>query len=365
MKEREIKRLLLRHFQLYPKMQAVDAVKLLYQNAFGPGHIVSDESAVLKFLESEFCKTESFDCDVAESIGNDYVRLSLAGIKKQYPPLSAKTLGRLIAETANLPQSGKEYMRFRENIEVLYAFTEEGSAPFSVTELQIQLKTIDEGGLPPRHSEIYRDEYYPAYRIVTRDFASFLPVFSEIDRVLHEKGRVLVGVDGRCTAGKSTLADELCAVYDAGVIHLDDFFLPSELRTSNRFDEPGGNVDYERFLFEVAHNLKANKQFYYRVFDCSMMDFCLRKKEYTPKTVNIVEGSYSHRADFRDIYDLTVFLTVDKNEQRCRIERRNGKEMAEQFLSRWIPLEEKYFSFSSVEMNADIVIDTSGDIEES
>ena len=32
---------------------------------------------------------------------------------------------------------------------------------------------------------------------------------------------------------------------------MDDFFLPMELRTAERLEEPGGNVHYERFSAEV------------------------------------------------------------------------------------------------------------------
>ena len=46
---------------------------------------------------------------------------------------------------------------------------------------------------------------------------------------------------------------------------------------------------------------------------------------------------------FGDIYDLRVFMTVSKEEQRERIRKRNGEEKLQRFLGEWIPKEEAYF----------------------
>ena len=89
-----------------------------------------------------------------------------------------------------------------------------------------------------------------------------------IARLLQEKDRVLVAVDGHCTAGKTTLAAELAKEYDCNVFHMDDFFLRPEQRTPERYAQVGGNVDYERFQEEVLLPLKEGKAFSYRPFDC-------------------------------------------------------------------------------------------------
>ncbi len=66
-----------------------------------------------------------------------------------------------------------------------------------------------------------------------------------IDRILQalegQTGRVkTVAIDGRCAAGKTTLAQALADATGGGVIHMDDFFLPTGLRTAARLEEPGG-----------------------------------------------------------------------------------------------------------------------------
>ena len=45
--------ILLQHFDRYPKMEPQDAVKLIYQHAFGPGHLIRDEKKAFAFLQQE------------------------------------------------------------------------------------------------------------------------------------------------------------------------------------------------------------------------------------------------------------------------------------------------------------------------
>ena len=43
-----IQQLIQTHLTKYPLMELTDAVKLLYQNGLGPGHMVTDEAGSLK-----------------------------------------------------------------------------------------------------------------------------------------------------------------------------------------------------------------------------------------------------------------------------------------------------------------------------
>lgn len=168
-------------------------------------------------------------------------------------------------------------------------------------------------------------------------------LWQEITRVLEQKEFVLVALDGRCAAGKTSLANEMQSTYGCNVVHMDHFFLRPEQRTAERFNEPGGNVDYERFLQEVLQPLKENKAFSYGIFDCHKQKIT-EYAEIVPKKVTIIEGSYSCHPELIEFYDLKVFLDVDTKEQQQRILKRNGIDGVSVFQNKWIPLEEKYFS---------------------
>lgn len=164
----------------------------------------------------------------------------------------------------------------------------------------------------------------------------------QIDTLLKEKDHVIVAIDGKCTAGKTTLAAKLAEIYDCNVFHMDDFFLRPEQRTPERFAEVGGNVDYERFNEEVLIPLRAGLSFSYRPFDCSTFTLagpvCI-----SPKKLNIVEGTYSHHPYFGDLYDLKLLLTVDEETQRQRILQRPAF-LHKRFFEEWIPMENAYFA---------------------
>ena len=72
----------------------------------------------------------------------------------------------------------------------------------------------------------------------------------------------------------------------------------------------------------------------------------------------IVEGSYSMHPAFGEYADIAIFCDVKPDEQMCRIEKRNGTRMAEMFRTRWIPLEESYFSTFAIKEKAAYVMES-------
>ena len=169
-------------------------------------------------------------------------------------------------------------------------------------------------------------------------------------------GERIIAIDGRCAAGKTTLAAKLAKELGGDVIHMDDFFLPPVLRTPERRSEPGGNVHYERFLTEVIPNLATGKNFSYQRFDCSRMAL----GDWLPVQNNgfvFVEGAYSCHPVLGEYMDRKVFLNIDSKTQADRIRKRNGEDRLQDFLQLWIPLEEAYFQAFSVEENVDYIIE--------
>ena len=164
---------------------------------------------------------------------------------------------------------------------------------------------------------------------------------------------MLLAIDGRCAAGKTTLAAGLQAELDCNVIHMDHFFLQPAQRTKERLQEPGGNVDYERFLEEVMLPLNRGQSFWYQIFDCKKLELSSAVRV-EPKAVTIVEGSYSCHPALWDFYAFRVFLDVEAKEQLRRIRRRNGEQAEDRFRDCWIPLEERYFAAYRIQERCDL-----------
>ena len=181
-------------------------------------------------------------------------------------------------------------------------------------------------------------------------------VIERIERVYTERERVFVAIDGPCTSGKTTLATVLQRRFGGNVLHMDDFFLRPEQRTPERFAEPGGNVDRERFEEEVLAPLVAGNIVQYRPWDCHTGDFAA-SHSVEPARLTIVEGSYSMHPALREYYDLMICLTIDSNEQLRRLEARNPR-MLQRFIDEWIPLENRYFASTETRTAADMIVDT-------
>lgn len=166
---------------------------------------------------------------------------------------------------------------------------------------------------------------------------------------------LLIALDGRCAAGKTTLANRLAEQYGWGVIHLDDFFLQPAQRTSQRLAEPGGNLDRERLISEVLLPLTRHRPGVYRVFDCRTIGFAAVPRPLPAAPVVLLEGSYACHPDLRPLCGLHVFLTVDPGEQLRRLTARNPARLQD-FRTRWIPMEEQYFRYFHIPETCDLTL---------
>ena len=168
--------------------------------------------------------------------------------------------------------------------------------------------------------------------------------------------QVLVAIDGGSCSGKTTFAARLGERLDANVFHMDDYFLPPRMRTSERLAAPGGNVDAERFLREILLPLTRGKPVRARRYDCHA-DELLPPAQYPQKSVSIIEGAYSLRPDLLPHYNLKLFCRVENALQLERVRARNGAAQAEVFRTRWIPLENTYFAAYQIEADCDLILE--------
>ena len=142
------------------------------------------------------------------------------------------------------------------------------------------------------------------------------PLLVRIDRLMAERERVLVAIDGGSASGKTMLGALLQSIYACPVFHK--------------------TVDYRRF-------------------DCKTFTIASPRR-IEPGRLNIIEGAYAMHPDLAPYYDLTVFLVVSAEKQRERILKRNAPAQAELFFDRWIPFEQRYFAALNVPERCDLTI---------
>ena len=154
----ELREILREHAGRYPLMQPTDAVKLVYQNEFGGGHLIKDEASCLQYLRRDFASVaQTADVPLYEPIGNGLCRVNLASLDAQ----DLEELGRHFVRSAAAHRGTLE--RFRAKLFVLEELVGCDVFSFDSTELAAYLAAYEKLGWPAvSHSEAY----HPAYRVV-------------------------------------------------------------------------------------------------------------------------------------------------------------------------------------------------------
>ena len=158
----ELEQILREHAKRYPLMQPCDAVKLIYQNEFGGGHLIRDEQACLNYLRREYADLEKDPTvPLYEDIGNGIVRVNLAAVK----PEDLAQLGQDFIASAAKHKGTLD--SFLNKLEVLRKLMAEGVFNFDTNALNAYLSEYEAAGYPAvSHSEQYRQAYKPSYRII-------------------------------------------------------------------------------------------------------------------------------------------------------------------------------------------------------
>lgn len=357
-----MKNIILEHVKKYPLMEIHDIAKLIYQSEFGGGHMISNSQMSLKRIQEEYnsLTPEALDVpSVVENIGNGLARIYLSCLEHGIP---AEVLNEMFVHSANNKKGTIKGLQ--EKIKLVVSMCQEGVLSCPAEEAISFFEAWEKDGYPAMsHSEVYRQNYFPAYRVVEENFVKLYKVVCKVrntdfisgDNIVFTYDKpYVIAIDGMSGSGKSTFANLLYQIFPmANLFHMDDYFLRPSQRTQERLSEVGGNVDYERFKSEIIDELCNPSGISYRKYDCCTQT--LGASVHIPrKPLVIIEGSYSHHPFFCDAYNLRVFLEVTPDAQRDRILKRNGELMLERFVSEWIPKENAYFKKFHIKENAAI-----------
>lgn len=363
--KQNFKKFLLKQAMEHPTMEPQDVYKQIFQVVFGAEHLLTDKNAAYTYLQKEYEELIPEEGWLCEQIGENVFRINLRVWKQRKIPL--QWLFGLFVGSVEIhgKQSGKAQESrkeaFRQCVEDAKTLVKEGAFAFSEEDFLQYVEEYEKTGIKAvHHSEGYRAAERPAYRVVSSEYVRLLPILETVAALMAQRANqiqepIVVAIDGRCASGKSTMAKMLSEIMEVGIVHMDDFYLPMELRTEERFSQPGGNVHYERFCKEVLPRLKKGEAFSYQRFDCSKMQLG-ENREVKGADVYVVEGAYSFHPMLGDYAAVKVFSDIEPGEQIRRIEERDGSAVLSKFRERWIPLEEAYFAAYDVKQAADRIV---------
>ena len=179
-------------------------------------------------------------------------------------------------------------------------------------------------------------------------------IYNELIKIIENSNWKIIAIDGRCTAGKTTLAEIIAKNLKSKIVHMDDYYLPFYMRTDKIMDAIGGNIDFDRIINEIIIPFRNNKEAWCYPYDCHSNSY---KEKYVikPYELLIIEGTYSCHPKLMIYYDYKIFLDINSSEQERRLIKRNPDKL-EIFKKVWIPREEKYFKKYPMPNSGDIVI---------
>lgn len=332
-----------------PGLEVEDLFKFLYKSYFGCEHLAADYDYALERIYREVDLAGSERVSDIEDLDGDFCRVNLSVLDRGLAP---ETLCKIFLLSADKQEDGP--LKLAKALVELPTLAREGRIPFSHEEVQRGIEEWKAKGLGPiHHSQAYRDLYHPSYRVIKKAYAKLIGLFIKIDQALKQ-GDLILAIEGRSGAGKTSLASLLGQIYPANIFHMDDFFLQDWQRIEERLASPGENIDHERFLEEVLRPLAKKEPVLYRPYSCRTGQIaCGEKIPY--KALNIIEGVYSMHSKLNPYYDLRVFLDIDSDIQAERIEKRNSPDLAQRYFNEWIPMEEGYFDKVEILSKVDMV----------
>jgi len=162
----ELRRIIKHHAERYPEMQPCDAVKLIFQNEFGGGHLITDREHSLTYLACEYGSIpQEKNMPLYEDIGNGIVRVNIASIDAHN--LSIRELNEMFVLSSGTITGSKG--SFIQKLRVLEEETGRGIFRFSLNDLEQYMDEYISSGIKPvSHSDEYKKAYNPSYRVVLK-----------------------------------------------------------------------------------------------------------------------------------------------------------------------------------------------------
>lgn len=156
---KEFERIVQEHRARYPLMEPQDYGKLAFQSEFGPEHLVQDADWVRNYLTQEWRQLGKDCAAIApEPIGNGLCRFYLSACTEEQLP----RLAELFCRSAREHQGTREGLMAR--LDVIRALEVPG--------MEEWLADYAAKGCPPvRHSQSFRDNYEPHYRVIKLEYA--------------------------------------------------------------------------------------------------------------------------------------------------------------------------------------------------
>jgi len=165
--EKKVQSLLIKEFTRFPKSEAQDYYKLLFQVVYGAEHMIQNNNDCFEMLDKEMSQIESdIHCALYDDISLTFplVRVNLSRCKAD--KIDHHTISKAFFEGAKIDTKidtieFETYLNIAVNALIKH--------PFNLNEknLEVFIRKIKKLGFPAvHHSDTYRKSYKPHYRVI-------------------------------------------------------------------------------------------------------------------------------------------------------------------------------------------------------
>ncbi|MBW9159379.1 uridine kinase family protein [Clostridium tagluense] len=182
-------------------------------------------------------------------------------------------------------------------------------------------------------------------------------ILNKIEKINLLKAFCTIAIDGCGGAGKSTLAEYIGSKYvGAQIIHMDDFYKPSNKRVQCRIcdKEVAADYDIKRLNQQVINMIISGKESKYQKYDW-VLDKLSEWHTVQPNRLIIVEGVYSLSNELFSKYDIKIFVECNRKIRLKRGLERDGSNALD-FWEQWMNEEDKYLHEQKPQDRADFII---------
>ena len=185
----DTKTLILEHFEKYPKMQLQDLFKFLFQSSFGCEHLVKSFSFARDYIIAEYERMKPTVL-LVDKLDGDYSRVGLAILNDGLNP---QTFAKLFYLSAKKEEQGA--INLENKLVIAKELIQTKALPFDINEFNqfvIEWKNLNYPAI--HHSQVFRENYFPCYRVIANEFIPLLPILTQID-IAISKSNFCIDID--------------------------------------------------------------------------------------------------------------------------------------------------------------------------
>lgn len=163
-----IKQVIIDHYNMYKSMEIIDIIKLIYQNEFGGGHLISDQNKCLNYIINEYnLSKKEKNIPLYVDVGNGLIRLNLNSSESD--KIDLYKLNEIFILSSEKVKGSLS--SFKEKLQLVKELIVDKSLDFSFDEYMAFIDKYEAANYPMvSHSKKYKEYYYPAYRIILKEY---------------------------------------------------------------------------------------------------------------------------------------------------------------------------------------------------